>query len=314
MKTTELEQEKIKKALHDHDYKILDFIGEGAYGKCYRIYSFKYYQTFVCKVISQVKSFNSEIKTLAEISHPNIIKLYDHFIEFNMCFLILEDCENGDIASYISNNNISKNELIRLCYEIINAIDYLHSQNVCHLDIKPSNILIDRSGRVKLADFGMSNSYYGLCNRDRVGTRLYRAPEVFDEKPFDPFKADVWSLGMSLYYIVFGNLPYHDFKEWVSRLTFGVSSLRIPKFVCEELNKVLEMSINVQPYLRKSMPEIKDVFSKCPSLANAYMHINQYNSIAKFSIRKTFFTSGTTAILPHKANRVQLSIPVVRKK
>ncbi|EAY11414.1 CAMK family protein kinase [Trichomonas vaginalis G3] len=309
-----LEKDKINKTLHDHDYKALDFIGEGAYGKCLRVYSLKYYQTFVCKVISQVRSFNNEINSLASMSHPNIIKLYDHFTEYNKCFLILEDCENGDIINYLRNNNVSNQELIRICYEIINVIEYIHSQGLCHLDIKPSNIIVDKNGRVKLADFGFSQSFDNLCNCDRIGTRLYRAPEVFEDKPFDPFKADIWSMGITLYYIVFGTFPFHDYKEWINRLTLGVSSLRIPKFICDELNTVLEMSINVRPFMRKPMTEIKDVFSKCPSLANVYSQINHNNSCACGGLRNTFFSKGVTSILPHKNIRVQLSIPILRKK
>lgn len=197
-------------------YTFVGLIGEGGSSKCYAVKSLKYSTIFVCKQIYLANSYictDCEINALKELNSPNVILLYDFLIERPYVYLWLEYCPRGSILGYVHNQGPPKGTtLIGICYGLLTGLTYIHEQKYAHFDIKPGNILIDRYGRPKLADFGLSRIFKQKAKSvERAGTIEYMSPELFKEGHYDPFKVDIWALGVTFYYLASGKHP------WVSK-------------------------------------------------------------------------------------------------
>ncbi|OHS96492.1 CAMK family protein kinase [Tritrichomonas foetus] len=201
-----------------HDYIFQERIGKGGFGAVYMVTSMKFNTEFVAKVIlphdtnvsAAWESFDSEVSALIKLDYPNIIRLYDHFTVDGLFFLILEYCSHGSLYDEVKENGPLKGlRLMTVCQQLISAVYNAHKNNIAHRDIKPQNILLDDFGRVKLADFGIS-----ICSNERDTFQDFKCspafapPEVLRKDPHDIFKADLWSLGVTLYFVSTGELPY----------------------------------------------------------------------------------------------------------
>ena len=144
-----------------------------------------------------------EITFHRELSHPNIIKLYDFFYDKEKIYLILEFAPNGNLFTFLRRNmnRIPKEKLIHLFLQISSAVKYIHDYGIIHRDLKPENILLDSNYNAKLCDFGWSTQKSKENPRTTFcGTYEYMAPEIFESRPYD-YTVDIWSLGINIYNI-----------------------------------------------------------------------------------------------------------------
>lgn len=207
----------ISRGLECHMYSLVRELGQGGCGKCYLVRSRKYSQQcfFACKTMPVLKMGDgegqaySELESLKQIAHPNIIQFYDHFIFEEILFLVLEYCEGGSLEDIIKlQGSVPLSLAPSYTNQILHALAYLHSRGIAHHDIKPANIFVDKLGRIKLADFGLaSKNNQDQCTSYK-GTILYMGPEVLSMKPYDGFKADMWALGVTLFHMVTGTFPF----------------------------------------------------------------------------------------------------------
>lgn len=160
------------------------------------------------------KATRKEIAVLKKLHHPNIRTLHEVIDDEGKTelILVLEYCEVGPIFTRYNKVPLTEDVLLGYAKDIVLGLDYLHSLNIAHMDLKPENMLKCADGSVKLADFGVSFihdlvSSSGVENR-LVGTPAFLAPEVLSEDGYDPFKADIWSLGVCLYNMATAKLPF----------------------------------------------------------------------------------------------------------
>lgn len=201
-----------------HDYEFKSRIGSGGFAEVYLVWSLKFKETFVAKVITvdnyqmdaQWKSFTAEVSALSGLNFPNIIRMYDHFRVSNQFVLILEFCPNGSLADKITQKRrLSYSEFQKIAEEITRSVAFCHSKFIAHRDIKPTNILVDRYGRMKLADFGLSLKAPGrILQHALCGSLVFTAPEVLRRQPNNPFQSDVWSLGVLFAVMAQGKSPW----------------------------------------------------------------------------------------------------------
>jgi serine/threonine protein kinase len=157
-------------------------------------------------------SIQNEINLLTKLNHPNIVKYID-FIRTNQNFnVILEYVEGGSLNNIVRQNGIPECLVCIFAKQILEGLDYLHSQGIIHRDIKGGNLLITKNGIVKLADFGYS---VNLTDRDRsnsmVGTCFWMAPEVLEQKGNVSYACDIWSLGCTIIQLITSKPPYSEF-------------------------------------------------------------------------------------------------------
>ena len=229
-------QEELAKILENHGYIYVKKIGEGGNGQVFLVTSKKYQTDFCCKVrpISkkgqkvETGKLDDEIALNVKLQHPNIISLFEHFTENEFLFIIMEYCPNGNLDDYIKTNGpIQGPQLFFFCKQIILAIKACHDNYIAHRDIKPSNILLDAHMRLKLVDFGISADLQNADSESFMrhdGSRAWMAPEIFQTKQaFDPFKADIWAMGVTFYQMVLGKLPWivNDKNEMMKSIKMG---------------------------------------------------------------------------------------------
>ena len=202
------------------NYKILKTIGEGTFSKVKEAIHIPSGEKVAIKILEKSKiedeedliCINREINYLKNLSHPNIISLYET-IETKDCFYIIMEYAENDLFSYIVKNNFL-NELTakKFFYQIISSIKYIHKKKITHRDIKPENILLTQNNqKVKLIDFGLANNY---SNNDLLstscGSPCYAAPEMVLGKKYKGIQIDIWSSGIVLYAMLCGYLPFED--------------------------------------------------------------------------------------------------------
>ena len=202
------------------DFEIVKQLGKGSYGTVYVVHSKLDKNTYVMKKMelnhlkeSQQKECYREVSILRKVSHPNIIKYYSSFLENESLCIIMEYAELGDLYTLIKHYKRHQkyfDEILlwRIAYEVLNGLDYLHTNSIIHRDIKCLNLFLSKDHHVKIGDLGVSTiSALGGMHCTRVGTPLYLSPELVKQIPYD-YKTDIWSFGCSLYHLASLEPPF----------------------------------------------------------------------------------------------------------
>ena len=270
--TLETEKQRLTQVLRPHGYIPIEPVGKGGFATCWKVNRFDINEIFVSKEVrlqegrkeERVKqTFMAELDALVHLTHPNIIQVFNYFSSGSSLYLILEYCPKGSLYDMLGDfDDLSIVQILHYAKQILTALLYMHQNNIAHLDIKPQNILLDRYARVKIADFGLAT----VCRKNQLsdhysGSLAYMAPEILDKQPFNPFLADVWSFGVTLYHIAFGALPWlassrHDLEQCIK---FGYSSL--PPDTDPLLAALIKKSIVVKPESRASITELLMLFT-----------------------------------------------------
>ncbi|OHS94573.1 Aurora kinase C [Tritrichomonas foetus] len=209
-----------RKNLYHHGFELDAPIGDGGFATVYLVKSRQYHENFAVKLIdlevdetqTLPESFRAEISALINLYHPNVIKIFDHFCSETLLYIVLEYCPGGSISDlYKKHGCIRPPVLYELCQQIISALMFCHQRGIAHRDVKPSNILLDKYGRAKLADFGLA-MHFNKSQLSKMfgGSLAYLAPEILKKNPFNPMKADVWALGVTFYEMATGQLPFQS--------------------------------------------------------------------------------------------------------
>eukprot|EP01064_Diplonema_japonicum_P013932 TRINITY_DN21468_c0_g1_i1.p1 TRINITY_DN21468_c0_g1~~TRINITY_DN21468_c0_g1_i1.p1 ORF type:complete len:531 (+),score=95.07 TRINITY_DN21468_c0_g1_i1:70-1593(+) len=163
-----------------------------------------------------MKPVFDEINRMKELSHPNIIQIYGHMVSDQEVMIVMEHMPNGQIFTP-GEPPVKTTTLKRYVVAVASGLDYLHDQGIIHRDIKPQNILLDKNGNVKLADFGVSAKIPEESESMRVwgciGTPPYIPPEAFKSACMDGEPADIWAFGVTMYQMGFGVLPWDSSSE-----------------------------------------------------------------------------------------------------
>lgn len=148
-------------------------------------------------------------------------------------------------------------ELIPVCTQVIYALKHCHNKGVVHRDLKPSNIFIDKYQRPKLADFGLASLYEeGEFMEIFVGSKAFIPPEIYNRKPYDAAKADVWSLGVTFYYLAAGKLPWNMTDTHKLEESIYSGCFPIPQSIGVTFGTILRKMIQVDPYSRAGLEEL----------------------------------------------------------
>ncbi|MDP6445212.1 MAG: protein kinase, partial [Pirellulaceae bacterium] len=213
-------------AAHFPQLEILDLIGVGGMGSVYkakqvgldRIVALKVLAPHLGEETAFAERFNREARAMARMSHPNIVTVYDHGEVDGFYYLVMEYIDGVNLREILNTGAIQADEALRYVPQICEALQYAHDENIVHRDIKPENILVDRRGRVKIADFGLAKLL--LRSRDDLtltgtrqvmGTLHYMAPEQVEKPTAVDHRADIYSLGVVFYEMLTGELPIGRF-------------------------------------------------------------------------------------------------------
>jgi len=183
--------------------------------------------------LSNLEALIQEYRILRSCNHPDIIKVFGYTLYQSTLVIVMEYCSKKTLYKYILENSLTVAEKLALLVQVANGLTYLHAKNICHLDLKPQNILVDNNNTAKLSDFGLSKTTVGDKKTGKSGyTLLYSAPEQIDGQ--DPgLESDIWAYGNIMYFVMFEKGPV----DYMKAPTDNVHSFATKKLILTELKE-----------------------------------------------------------------------------
>lgn len=239
-------------------YKLEEIIGIGGMATVYKAHHANLARDVAVKVLNSDVVANEnfshlfirEARNLANLSHPNILQVYDFDIEDDMPYLVTEYIDGPSLKKLIKsvqvdNNKIPIKKCVRIVKSVAEALQSAHQSKIVHLDIKPANVLMEKTGRVVLADFGISKMVTGnteIVSGSLRGTPAYMAPEIVLGNP-GRSPADMYSLGVIFYELVTGQLPFDAEKALAITIKHVNEKVKSPRQVSKDVPRRVEKII-----------------------------------------------------------------------
>lgn len=253
---------------------------------------------FVKCMANTIDKIENEILTMSMIDHPNIIKLEDYFRYNEYVCIVTPFIPLQSLHSFILENykfGIPEKMACKIIHQLLNAVNYLHKNNIWHRDIKPDNILVvdsdQKNPKIKLADFGFARKFKNqndLCDDEFLGTPEFTAPEIFKNIEYTN-KVDIWSVGVSLFVMLVAKYPTCSYSNnpkkcrWLIErgllnfqllyeLDISEDAIDLVKKLCTldpDSRITAEDALN-HPWLTKNLKqnEIRNVFGVCQNVGN----------------------------------------------
>ncbi|CAH8432720.1 unnamed protein product [Schistosoma turkestanicum] len=219
------------------------------------------------KVIDKTKLDNvsrdhlfQEVVCMKLVQHPNVVRLYEVIDTPTKLYLVLELGDGGDLYDYITSHGDGLSEKVAKRYfrQIVTAIAYCHKLRVVHRDLKPENVVFfEKLGLVKLTDFGFSNKFVPGTNLDTAcGSLAYSAPEILLGDSYDAPKVDIWSLGVILYMLVSGNLPFQETNDSETLTKIMDCDYSMPSHLSPDCKRLISRLLIRDPQKRAHLDDI----------------------------------------------------------
>lgn len=247
-------------------YNVLAEVGHGAYGTVFRVfnkldrkaYAIKVYPKRNLETEKQEREFQREIDAMAYIKHPGLVALHDFFDDVDNFYLVMDYCQGGELFDYvISKKRLDEPTAALVFNQIVQAVEFCHSNGIAHRDLKPENILIDKFPKVMVADFGLCGFIQESTLMETFcGSPIYSAPEVIQRKAYDGRLSDVWSLGVILFGLVTGEHPWRteNTSAMLSQIIHG--EFTYPDYLSEELHDLLSKMLVLDPNQRWTLKQV----------------------------------------------------------
>uniref|UniRef100_A0A672RPK5 MAP/microtubule affinity-regulating kinase 3 n=1 Tax=Sinocyclocheilus grahami TaxID=75366 RepID=A0A672RPK5_SINGR len=250
---------------HIGNYRLLKTIGKGNFAKVKLARHVLTSKEVAVKIIDKTQLNSSslqklfrEVRIMKFLNHPNIVKLFEVIETDKTLYLVMEYASGGEVFDYLVAHGRMKEKEARAKFrQIVSAVQYCHQKCIVHRDLKAENLLLDADMNIKIADFGFSNEFTVGNKLDTFcGSPPYAAPELFQGKKYDGPEVDVWSLGVILYTLVSGSLPFdgQNLKELRERVLRG--KYRIPFYMSTDCENLLKKFLILNPTKRGSLEQI----------------------------------------------------------
>jgi MAP/microtubule affinity-regulating kinase len=250
---------------HIGKYRLLKTIGKGNFAKVKLAKHLPTGKEVAIKIIDKtqlnpgsLQKLFREVRIMKMLDHPNIVKLFQVIETEKTLYLVMEYASGGEVFDYLVLHGRMKEKEARAKFrQIVSAVQYCHQKKIIHRDLKAENLLLDGEMNIKIADFGFSNEFTPGNKLDTFcGSPPYAAPELFQGKKYDGPEVDVWSLGVILYTLVSGSLPFDGttLRELRERVLRG--KYRIPFYMSTDCENLLKKFLVLNPAKRASLETI----------------------------------------------------------
>jgi len=229
--------------------EILECLGRGGMGVVYKARQPRLNRLVALKILAREREqdaqfaerFTREAQALARLNHPNIVTVHDFGEAGGHCYLVMEFVDGLNLRHLLQAGKMKPEQALAIVPKICEALQYAHEQGIVHRDIKPENILLDKQGRVKIADFGIAKMLGAEAGqetltgaKDAMGTPHYMAPEQIEKPLTVDHRADIYSLGVVFYEMLTGELPLGKFQPPSKKVQIDV---RLDEVVLHTLEK-----------------------------------------------------------------------------
>ncbi|XP_076847200.1 MAP/microtubule affinity-regulating kinase 4 isoform X2 [Brachyhypopomus gauderio] len=250
---------------HIGNYRLLKTIGKGNFAKVKLARHILTSREVAIKIIDKtqlnptsLQKLFREVRIMKTLRHPNIVQLFEVIETEKTLYLIMEYASGGEVFDYLVSHGRMKEVEARAKFrQIVSAVHYCHQKNIVHRDLKAENLLLDADSNIKIADFGFSNEFTIGSKLDTFcGSPPYAAPELFQGKKYDGPEVDVWSLGVILYTLVSGSLPFdgQNLKELRERVLRG--KYRVPFYMSTDCEAILRRFLVLNPTKRCTLEQV----------------------------------------------------------
>ncbi|KNE60014.1 CAMK/CAMKL protein kinase [Allomyces macrogynus ATCC 38327] len=250
------------------NYKIGKTLGQGAYGKVKRGVHTTTGEEVAIKIIEkstlrqpkEIARVQREIRYLKLIHHPHIVKVYDVHETKDQIFIVMENVSGGELFEYIVSERRVRESEARVFYrQLLSAMHYCHASAIVHRDLKPENLLLDANKSLRIIDFGLSTMFQPDSLLETFcGSPFYAAPEMITGRKYTGPEVDVWSLGVILFALVCGHLPFvnENVKELYKEI--AAAKYTCPPHLSTEVMHLIQRMIVVDPKKRATLQEVLD--------------------------------------------------------
>ncbi len=298
-------------------YHILEQLGEGGMATVYKAYDTRLERNVAIKVIRRdvfapamlermLKRFEREARALAKLSHPNIVKVLDYGEHEGSPYLVMEYLPGGTLKEKLAGGRLPWNVAVRLLLPIAQALAYAHGNTIIHRDIKPSNILITQSGEPMLSDFGIAKILEDETTTELtatgagIGTPEYMAPEQGMGQADE--RADIYALGIVLYQMVTGHVPFRADTPMAILLKKNQEPLPRPKQFVPDLPDAVEnaliKSLARNPANRyQAFSEVGSVFERLLRGDTTEVTVDEFEAPAKPNRKWIWIAAGLGGLL-----------------
>ncbi|XP_021731067.1 serine/threonine-protein kinase STY8-like [Chenopodium quinoa] len=265
--TSKIDEAEIDQSLLKVGYKV----GSGSHGDLYK--GTYCDQVVAIKVLKSghintdvVKDFFQEVKIMRKLHHKNVVQFIGACTKPPNLFLVTEFMPKGNLYDFMHKRKgvFKLQSLLRAAIDVSMGMEYLHKNNIVHRDLKTANLLMEKMGVAKIADFGVAKvqTQSGVMTAE-TGTYRWMAPEVIGHQPYD-HKADVFSFGIVIWELLTGELPYSSLTPLQAAIGVVQKGLRpaIPKHVHSNLADLLERCWHLDPTLRPNFSEVTGVLQQ----------------------------------------------------
>ncbi|KAG9401055.1 hypothetical protein AC1031_009813 [Aphanomyces cochlioides] len=253
------------------DYVLGKTIGRGTFGKVKIGMHLSTGEKVAVKILEKCRILEiadaervaREIKILKRNFHSNVIQLYQVIDTSEAIYLVMEYIDGGEMFEYIvKHHRIREKEAVFMFLQIVEALNYLHQNDVTHRDLKPENLLLQSSNGsaivVKVVDFGLSNTHEnGRHLQTACGSPCYAAPEMIEGRPYIGPKADIWSLGVVLFAMVCGYLPFEDNNTSVLYKKILSGQYKAPNYISPAVQDLIRRILETDPDKRYTLADIR---------------------------------------------------------
>uniref|UniRef100_A0ABK0M199 non-specific serine/threonine protein kinase n=1 Tax=Rattus norvegicus TaxID=10116 RepID=A0ABK0M199_RAT len=307
-------------------YELYETIGTGGFAKVKLACHILTGEMVAIKIMdknalgSDLPRVKTEIDALKNLRHQHICQLYHVLETKNKIFMVLEYCPGGELFDYIiSQDRLSEEETRVIFRQILSAVAYVHSQGYAHRDLKPENLLFDENHKLKLIDFGLCAKPKG--NKDYhlqtcCGSLAYAAPELIQGKSYLGSEADVWSMGILLYVLMCGFLPFDDDNVMALYKKIMRGKYEVPKWLSPSsillLQQMLQLThldedciTELSVHHRNSRQTMEDLISswQYDHLTATYLLLLAKKARGKPArLQLLSFSGGTTSTTPKSKN------------
>jgi len=256
-------------------YELGRGLGEGTFGKVKYAVDTETNEAVAIKILDKEKiqkqnmgnQIKKEISIMKMVKHKYIVGMKEVLASKTKIFIVLDLVTGGELFDKIVQVGKLSEEQARFYFQqLVEGVEYCHKLGICHRDLKPENLLLDEHGNLKISDFGLSSLYIGDAEdgasrtellHTTCGTPNYVAPEVLSDQGYDGKKADVWSIGVILYVLLAGFLPFDESTIVALFAKIQAADFTYPSWFTPETRSLLDQMLVADPAVRLTLTQIK---------------------------------------------------------
>ncbi|KAI6661927.1 Testis-specific serine/threonine-protein kinase 1-like [Oopsacas minuta] len=242
-------------------------IGAGAYAKVKEGRSIKEDMSVAVKIINREKAGEDviekftkrEIEIMRSLDHPNVVTTYEVVMNEKFIFIVMDLAECGDLLDFVIARQYLNEEMAQHFFnDLISGMQYIHTNGFAHRDLKCENLLIHKNFNLKISDFGFSTQISHKRCDTYCGSLAYAAPEVIDGKPYIATFSDIWSMGVVLYAMVIGKLPFTENELTAKQGPERILNLNFPHMISDECVSILHSILDSCPAQRIQLNKMQE--------------------------------------------------------